>query len=124
MARAPTTRRKETRAEPLWQSWRHVAAYVYLTICIFDFMAMPIFYEVVNPHTSAAKLVAVVQPLEPASQVPAMQILRDEREWEALTLSEGGLFHLAFGGILGAAAFTRGQEKTWKARGRDRDEFS
>lgn len=120
MARPP---RKETSDDPLWQSWRHAAAYVYLTICIFDFMAMPVFYEIVNPHTSASKLVAVVQPLEPASQVQAMQILKEEREWRALTLSEGGLFHMAFGAILGAAAFTRGQEKTWRARRGHDDDF-
>ena len=31
--------------------------------------------------------------------------------WTSLTLSNGGLIHLAFGAILGVAAFTRGQEK-------------
>ena len=31
--------------------------------------------------------------------------------WQSLTLSNGGLIHLAFGAILGVAAFSRGQEK-------------
>lgn len=117
------TRRKETTADPpWWNSWRHVAAYVYLSICIFDFMGMPVFYEIANPRTSASQLVAVVKPIDAASQVQALQILHEERSWEPLTLSEGGLFHIAFGAILGAAAFTRGQEKTARARHRP-DEF-
>ena len=31
--------------------------------------------------------------------------------WQSLTLSNGGLIHLAFGAILGVSAWTRGQEK-------------
>jgi hypothetical protein len=31
--------------------------------------------------------------------------------WTSLTLSNGGLIHLAFGAILGVSAFSRGQEK-------------
>jgi hypothetical protein len=31
--------------------------------------------------------------------------------WDPLTLKGAGLFHLAFGAILGVSAFTRGQEK-------------
>jgi hypothetical protein len=31
--------------------------------------------------------------------------------WQSLTLSNGGLIHLAFGAILGITSYTRGQEK-------------
>jgi hypothetical protein len=31
--------------------------------------------------------------------------------WDPLTLKGAGLFHLAFGAILGVSAYTRGQEK-------------
>lgn len=119
--RSPTRQKPKQADPPWWDNWRHIAAYTYLMICIFDFMGMPIFYEIANPRTSTSELVAIVKPIEPASQVQALQILHEERSWEPLTLSEGGLFHMAFGAILGAAAFTRGQEKT--ARARHRDEF-
>jgi hypothetical protein len=101
---------------PFWYSWRHIAAYVYMTICLFDFVAMPIFYEVINPRESDSRLVAIVQQLTPTTQVQALQILHEERTWKSLTLGQGGLFHMAFGAILGVAAFTRGQEKTEYAR--------
>jgi hypothetical protein len=31
--------------------------------------------------------------------------------WQSLTLANGGLIHIAFGAILGVAAFSRGQDK-------------
>ena len=31
--------------------------------------------------------------------------------WQSLTLSNGGLIHIAFGAILGVAAWSRGAEK-------------
>lgn len=115
-------RQKPKQTDPPWfSSWRHVAAYVYLSICVFDFMGMPIFYEIVNPRQTASQLIAEVSKLPDDQQVQAIQILREERSWDALTLSEGGLFHMAFGAILGVAAFTRGQEKTARARHRGDD---
>lgn len=101
------------RAEPplTWQSWRHVAAYVYLSICLFDFVAMPLIYEVRNPHTSDAEIISHVLRVDPDSQVTALQILKNERTWSPLTTLGGGVFHMSFGAILGAAAFTRGGEK-------------
>jgi hypothetical protein len=36
--------------------------------------------------------------------------------WESLTLSNGGLIHLAFGAILGVTAWTRGMEKCERER--------
>ena len=114
--RATVRRKRHPNDQPFWYSWRHIAAYVYLTICVFDFIGMPIFYEVVNPRTSDAELVSIVMKLEPAAQVQALTILHNERTWESLTLAQGGLFHMAFGAILGVAAFTRGQEKVWNSR--------
>lgn len=36
--------------------------------------------------------------------------------WESLTTSNGGVFHVAMGAILGAAAWTRGHENIERAR--------
>ena len=74
--------------------WRPAMGWLYMIICAFDFivgpvlaMAMPIFLKGLG-----------------AASVTYTQ-------WESLTLSNGGLIHLAFGAILGITAWTRGQEK-------------
>jgi hypothetical protein len=77
--------------------WRPAMGWLYMIICAFDFivgpvlaMAMPIFLKGLG-----------------AASVSYTQ-------WESLTLSNGGLIHLAFGAILGITAWTRGQEKISK----------
>lgn len=74
--------------EWLNRKWRPLMAYTYMAICIFDFILGPILN-----YAFFAKLHATFNA------------------WKPLTLSEGGLFHMAMGAILGVAAFTRGQEK-------------
>ena len=44
-------------------------------------------------------------------QSEALSIMYAKGQWQSLTLQGGGLFHIAFGAILGAAAWTRGMEK-------------
>jgi len=77
--------------------WRPAMGWLYMIICAFDFivgpmltMAMPIFLKGLG-----------------AASVTYTQ-------WSSLTLSNGGLIHLAFGAILGITAWTRGQEKISK----------
>jgi CCR4-NOT transcriptional regulation complex NOT5 subunit len=77
--------------------WRPAMGWLYMLICAFDFiiapmlsMAMPVFLKNLG-----------------AAQVTYTQ-------WQSLTLSNGGLIHLAFGAILGITAYTRGQEKIAK----------
>ena len=56
-----------------------------------------------------------VQAVELARQMPekdqvmALQILAKEQYWNPITLKENGFIHIAFGFILGIAAWTRGQ---------------
>ena len=67
-------------------------AVTYMIINICDFIIFPIFWvlvQVFNKHI-------VTQNLQ---------------QWDPITLSNGGLIHLAFGAILGISAWTRGQEK-------------
>lgn len=92
---------------PWWQSWRNVAAFVYLFICVFDIVLMPIFYEMNRPPLERGEIVAMVQHLEPSNQVSAMQIISSEQKWEPLTVKDGSMFHIAFGAILGVAAWSR-----------------
>lgn len=69
--------------------WRPMMAIVYMIINLADFLVFPIVWSLLQIKGQGA----VAQ------------------QWAPLTLSNGGLFHMAFGAVLGVAAFTRGQEK-------------
>jgi hypothetical protein len=54
----------------------------------------------------------------PAAQIEALQALKVSRVWVPLTLQGNGMFHIAFGAILGVGAFAKGQEKVaWASVG-------
>jgi len=92
--------------------WRPIAAYVYLTICIFDFLAMPLYVSIANRQVDFD----VFEELRKFEDVTVQTAIIDKLDvgkdaWTPLTLEGGGLFHLSFGAIIGVAAFTRGKEK-------------
>ena len=73
--------------------WRPAMGWLYMIICFMDFVGFP--------------LLTIFLPIifKPFGLVMPYQA------WTSLTLSNGGLIHLAFGAILGVSAFSRGQEK-------------
>jgi hypothetical protein len=73
--------------------WRPAMAWLYMIICFVDFVLFP----------------AIVMFL-PVITNNAIQYT----PWVSLTLSNGGLIHMAFGAILGVAAWSRGREKIQK----------
>jgi len=73
--------------------WRPMAGWLYMGICFMDFVGFPALYT----------FLPII--------MRAFGITLNFVAWQSLTLSNGGLFHLAFGAILGVAAWTRGQEK-------------
>jgi len=92
--------------------WRPIAALVYLFICLFDFVMAPAW---VGMHTETiSELVMAIKDLPVQTQI----ILAAPRsnEWNPLTLIGGGLFHVAFGAILGASAWSHGREKVEEMR--------
>ena len=92
--------------------WRPLAAYVYLTICIFDFMGAPMWLEQSNQTVNVAAFEQIAKFEDKDVQMKLIENMElGNRSWEPLTLMGGAFFHLAFGGILGVAAFTRGKEK-------------
>ena len=73
--------------------WRPAMGWLYMLICFMDFIGFP--------------LISMFLPiLFRKDGINAGYVA-----WQSLTLSNGGLIHLAFGAILGVAAFTRGSEK-------------
>ena len=68
--------------------WRPAAAWVYMVICVLDFALFPIFWSILQAHQG----ISITQ-------------------WVPLTLQGAGLFHMAYGAILGVTAWSRGKEK-------------
>lgn len=83
---------KQTRRKEDWMTakWRPLMGYMYMSVCIFDFIIFPILWS-------------IVQALDPQGSVTSA--------WTPLTLQGAGLFHMAMGAVLGIAAFGRTQEK-------------
>jgi hypothetical protein len=65
---------------------------VYAAICVADFIIFPIMYTIVQFWETQAANDAF-------------------RQWQPSTLQNGGFIHLAFGAILGIAAFNKKDEK-------------
>lgn len=96
------------------RTWRPVCAFVYLTICIFDFIIMPIVTSAYANDISTTEMYRDIHNLASVqAQVAAIQIMPELRnkEWEPATLGAGGMMHLAFGALLTGSAITRGMEK-------------
>jgi hypothetical protein len=73
--------------------WRPAMGWLYMLICLMDFVVFP--------------AIAMFMPLILKGANIQMQYVA----WQSLTLSNGGLIHMAFGAILGVAAYGRTQEK-------------
>ena len=69
--------------------WRPMMGWMYMVICITDFIIFPIAWSLLQ--ASAEGVVT--------------------NQWDPLTLKGAGLFHMAMGAVLGIAAWSRGQEK-------------
>lgn len=69
--------------------WRPAMGWMYMSVCIFDFIIFPILWSLLQSFLDGEVT----------------------RQWEPLTLQGAGLFHLAMGAVLGIAAYGRTQEK-------------
>lgn len=68
--------------------WRPSMAWLYMIICLCDFVIFPVTWAIINASTG-----------QPVTQ------------WKPITLEGAGLIHLAFGAILGVTAYGRSKEK-------------
>lgn len=73
--------------------WRPAMGWLYMLICFADFVVFP--------------ALTMVLP----AMLKGIGVEIAYTAWSSLTLANGGLIHLAFGAILGVAAYSRGQEK-------------
>lgn len=89
-----TIKKNNNKAPEDWMQsrWRPAMGWMYMAVCVFDFIIFPILW-------------AIVQFWENSVANDAF------RQWNPLTLQGAGLFHMAMGAVLGVAAYGRTQEK-------------
>lgn len=68
--------------------WRPFMAWQYFVICLFDFLAAPVFFAWFSYFTKTSM-----------------------QQWVPLTLQGGGMYHLAMGAIIGITSYGKSQEK-------------
>lgn len=93
------------------RTWRPAAAVVYLAICLFDFIIAPAFMGFKS--SNLAQMAASLKDLDASV---AIALVQNRTPWVPLTMSGSGLFHVAFGAILGVAAWTRGNAQIEQIR--------
>ncbi len=93
--------------EKATMTWRWTALIIYLLICFYDFMFIPIWYGINRPDISLFMEIINSTP-EPMVQMELMKKLTGQHN--PFTLMGGGLFHLAFGAILTGSAFASGRK--------------
>ena len=82
--------------------WRWTALSVYLVICLYDFMVVPIWYGLNRPDL--ATFIEILNTVgDPLIQLELMKKMTGQHN--PFTLMGGGIFHLAFGAILTGSAF-------------------
>ena len=105
---------KKIKSEDTWFGiyWKPAAAIIYLAICIFDFIIAPVYLNMKGDSLSS--LILAIRDLSPDAQVIVLNLKL--AAWEPLTLKGSGVFHMAFGAILGATVWARGQERVNEIR--------
>jgi hypothetical protein len=90
-----------TEIEKSTQRWRWTALSIYLLICFYDFLFVPVWYGLNRPDISEfMKIINATD--EVLVQLDLMKTLTAQHS--PFTLMGGGLFHLAFGAILTGSA--------------------
>jgi len=96
MSKELTAQQKST------MTWRWTALIIYLLICFYDFMFVPIWYGINRPDIS--QFMDIVNSTED-TLVQLELLTKLTGQHSPFTLMGGGLFHLAFGAILTGSAF-------------------
>jgi len=89
---------KVNEIESSWKSnWRPAMGWLYLAVCLADFILFPIGFTVV--------------------QFWEEQAVNDAfRQWNPITLYGAGFFHIAMGAVLGITSYGRTKEKIEKIK--------
>jgi hypothetical protein len=78
----------KTKSDWMKTKWRPAMGWMYMTVCIFDFIVGPVLWTLAQQDGGAVA-----------------------QQWAPLTLQGAGFFHIAMGAVLGITAFGRTMEK-------------
>ena len=108
--------------QPILDKWYHdlwlpSCAAIYLIVCVFDFLIMPIYTAYATSQTQTA-IIAKLDPKDMSTFADdVVKSISANHQWSPLTLMGSGLFHLSFGALLSAGAATRGLAKREEVKG-------
>ena len=95
-----------TEIERSAMTWRWAALSIYLLICFYDFLFVPVWYGLNRPNIE--EFMMIINSTEHVLvQMELMTKLTGQHD--PFTLMGGGLFHLAFGAILTGSAVGMGR---------------
>jgi hypothetical protein len=80
------------------EGWKAFSGGVYLFICVFDFVVVPMWFGLARPQLPIDKLTQ----FDTAVQIQLIQA--HTAQHEPFTLKGAGMFHLAFGALLTGSA--------------------
>lgn len=78
-------------------AWRPAMGWVYVTVCVFDFVIAPVLWSAGQGYI--------------AQNILTREHAVISQQWKPLTLEGSGLFHVAMGSVLGVTSFGRTKEK-------------
>lgn len=97
---------KEVKQESLfrevWYNWQTVAAWVYLTIVMFDFLIMPLYMQISFDLTKQQVAHWIAEGGDKDYVIGVIDKIQ-QSAYTATTLGGGGLLHVCFGAILTGA---------------------
>lgn len=89
------------------RNWHPLCGLIFLLICLTDFIIMPIYFQYENSKYTPDVLVSLSTKYTGGdAQVQALNILHEQKTWTPMTLSQNGLFFVAFGAILSAGIWS------------------
>lgn len=86
---ADTDVNKDSTEHWIKHKWRPAMAWMYMVVCVFDFILFPIMWTYVQHVDVNEKLV----------------------QWVPITMQGAGFFHITMGAIIGISAWKRTEEK-------------
>lgn len=89
------------------RTWRPMMAAIYMILCVLDYGVRPMINYYQSTNFNLAYIVQTIEPLESVVQIEIINAAKRESILPILT----EFVHLAFGAILGVAAFSRGAAK-------------
>jgi hypothetical protein len=94
------------------RNWRPAAAFVYLFICVVDFVVMP--FLTFLWHQPLRMTLSQISSFSPDVQKEILD--KTIVFWTPITIAGMAILHVSFGGILGVSAWGRSSEKVEQYR--------